>query len=65
MRKSPRSTEESERAPARPPEPVADRRRRIDAWIDYFGSGDDTPDSLLSDVKAQSRLGSTRIWRRT
>ena len=46
MRKSPRSTEESERAPARPPELVADRPRRIDAWIDYFGSGDDTAASI-------------------
>ncbi len=46
MRNSRGSTEEPGRpalpqqTPAAPLELVTDRPRRIDAWIDYFGTGD-------------------------
>jgi hypothetical protein len=56
MRNSRRSTEESGRAPARPPELVADRLRRIDAWIDYFGSGDAHPTPVSYDMCGETLL---------
>ncbi len=38
--------------PARPLELVADRPRRVDSWIDYFGTGD----ALSSDACGEALL---------
>jgi len=55
-----RSAEQPERpaslrhTPARPLELVADRPRRIDSWIDYFGTGDARRTTLSSHPRGEA-----------
>jgi bacterioferritin len=44
------------RTPARPLELVADRPRRVDSWIDYFGTGDARRTTISSDACGEALL---------